>query len=629
MLLFPNSEIEATAEGEYNFVEHWHLNTGLAQSPSRFNFLGADGAIEGLDPPNGIFNIIFDDYVSTRTEGGWVTTVPGLHGIEAAFTGRRECSEGFEVCTDHKGSEIAPYFSNTEGGKLGRLPTNVSIVPNGAYFNGEQRLSGSGSHFVFSSSNVAFTPDGVVGGLGSAYENDIGNQHVEVISRLPDGGDIVQDSGSKLIQFPHVSPNGSHVLMQNEAPGNKVHLYMRVDEAITYDVTHGTTGEYAGATRDGRKVYFLTDQQVPGTGDTDTSNDLFMWEQVSNTEDAVTLISEGNGNGNSDECSAGWTTGCGVRALESERVVAIKFPLVPGMDDRLADASGDIYFLSPESLDPSSPASPGQRNLYLSRDGEIQLVAILDPGTRINRIQISPDGDHAGFLTASQLTAYDNEGYLQMYTYDADSGAIRCASCNPNGEAPRHDVEASQGGPFMSDDGRTFFATKDSLVPRDANGIIIDVYEFVDGRPQLITAGKGARDYTGGSKVLNFATQPVYTGLESVSANGTDVFFSTYDVLIEQDENGEFIKFYDARVGGGFSPDPALKGCEAADECHAPDQLAAAPGLIGTGDHLGSGGNVQTQKPEKSAKKRKAIAKKKKAKKKARQRAKAGKGRQG
>ena len=41
----------------------------------------------------------------------------------------------------------------------------------------------------------------------------------------------------------------------------------------------------------------------------------------------------------------------------------------------------------------------------------------------------------------------------------------------------------------MADDGRTFFATKDSLVPRDNNGAITDVYEYAGGRPQLISSG--------------------------------------------------------------------------------------------------------------------------------------------
>ena len=53
-----------------------------------------------------------------------------------------------------------------------------------------------------------------------------------------------------------------------------------------------------------------------------------------------------------------------------------------------------------------------------------------------------------------------------------------------------------------------------------------------------------------------------------VSPNGVDVYFSTYDTLVPQDENGAFLKFYDARTGGGFDFTPESPPCEAADECH-------------------------------------------------------------
>ena len=69
----------------------------------------------------------------------------------------------------------------------------------------------------------------------------------------------------------------------------------------------------------------------------------------------------------------------------------------------------------------------------------------------------------------------------------------------------------------MSFDGRTFWTTKDGLVPRDANQKV-DVYEFVRGRPQLITTGTA--DDTGNEFQL--------PGLAGVSGDGIDVFFATY-----------------------------------------------------------------------------------------------------
>lgn len=165
----------------------------------------------------------------------------------------------------------------------------------------------------------------------------------------------------------------------------------------------------------------------------------------------------------------------------------------------------------------------------------------------------------------------------------------------------------------MSDDGRAFFATKDTLVPRDANGEIIDVYEFVGGRPQLITSGQASRDYTGGSAVLDLVTVPVFTGLEAVSADGSDVFFSTYDTLVPQDENGEFVKFYTARTAGGFPFNPDLAPCVAADECHGADSSPPGAAVIATGTDRGTEGNLR---PPKQTKRKKGAAKRGKAKRK-------------
>ena len=137
-----------------------------------------------------------------------------------------------------------------------------------------------------------------------------------------------------------------------------------------------------------------------------------------------------------------------------------------------------------------------------------------------------------------------------MYSYEPSNGRILCVSCPITGEAPTANVEGSKRGLFMSNDGRAFFSTTDALVPQDTNGLI-DVYEYVDGRPQLISAGTGAADERSGNGAGESG------GLVGVSADGVNVYFSTYDTLVAQDHNGQFLKFYDARTGGGFSAPPA------------------------------------------------------------------------
>ena len=140
----------------------------------------------------------------------------------------------------------------------------------------------------------------------------------------------------------------------------------------------------------------------------------------------------------------------------------------------------------------------------------------------------------------------------------------------------------------MADDGRTFFSSKDQLDPRDKDGTITDVYEYVDGRPQLITTGQANRDFTGGSEVFSLISTSAYVGLEAVSHTGVDVYFSTFETLVNRDHNGEYVKFYDARTGGGFPEEPELLPCEAADECHGADSSAPPPPAINSAGNLGA-----------------------------------------
>jgi hypothetical protein len=236
------------------------------------------------------------------------------------------------------------------------------------------------------------------------------------------------------------------------------------------------------------------------------------------------------------------------------------------------------------------------RNVYVWRNGAVRQVATLEPNAAAIRIDVSPDGSRMAFVTKTQIGAYENDGHAEMYRYEPPARTLLCVSCKPDGSSPTSDVEASQNGNFMTEDGRAFFSTEDALVPRDANGIR-DVYEYVGGRAQLITTGTGDNEGTGKDGRI---------GLVGVSADGTDVFVSTYETLVGQDENGPFLKFYDARVNGGFPFNKPAAPCAAADECHGEGSSAPASPTIGTGAGLGGGGNVSEAAPRKQAKHRKA-----------------------
>lgn len=586
----------------------WAINDGFANSPPRFAYFGGLGAIDGLDAPAGVV----DMYMATRTNNGWVSTVPGLQGNEAVYTEAKQCSEHLDICLDNRvgtegGYELtrAPFLFTVDGKPLGRLPTNLASVPGGHLFRGAKRMSADASHFAFSSGEsgppffdnpgaFAFAPGGRTVGLGSAYDNDLRTRTVSLISKLPNGEHVPDESTSKTwIEIPAVSTDGSHILMQTPAAEGFSHLYLRVNDAITYDLTGGANGEFVGMTRNGRKVIFASTAHLTAD-DTDTGKDIFMWDEDATVPNKITRISTGNGNGNSDECAATGLNACSVQLIAPDRLHPLNNSRLsdPGQDDVMAEGSGASFFFSPEQLDPNRPGVRNEPNLYLYRNGAVQLVATFEPGTRIKRMQVSLDGTHAAFITQARLTSFENDGFDEMYSYDAEHGNLTCVSCNPSGATPRYNVKGSQGGRFMADDGRTFFSTEESLVPQDANGDIMDTYEYVGGRPQLITSGQGSRDFTGGSQIISVEALPELVGLEHVSRDGNDVFFSTFESLVTQDENGQFVKFYDARTNGGFPDDPKLGPCEAADECHGTDSVPPVAPVIGTAASLGQGGNT-------------------------------------
>jgi hypothetical protein len=628
--LFPAQEAWDLYEGNQDPLAEtgmWALNNGLASGPPRFMFYGLLGTVNGLAAPN---LLTTDSYLATRTSSGWVTTLPGLDDHYGSPSGK-ECADSMSRCleynTDTFGTEereSEAYVFTAEGKFVERLPQTSNLVPHANEFKGYRRTSGDFTNYAFSSNEakgifgephkgVAFTVDGLTTGAGSAYDNDLQHRTVALISRLPGGGMIPQNGAStRPMQLPGISTDGSHILMMTEGgvpPGPPYHLYMSVNDSLHYDVSKGAANEFVGMTRDGSSVAFTSEEQLT-SDDEDESIDLYRWHEAT---DSLTLLSVGNGNGKAeDDCNATWIAGCGVEVPNTERRYAMlqEIPfnnMVPyfeaqGLDDVIAQDSGDVYFYSPQLLDGSRFGIPNQRNLYVARpDGSVQFVATLDSGTEVNRMTIARDGNFAAFLTPSQLTSYDNRGFREVYVYDAETESLVCASCRP-GAPPTKDVTASFGGPFMADDGRAFFATKDSLVPRDKNGEITDVYEYVGGRPQLISGALASRDFTGESEVLGLFARPEHTGLESVSRDGLDVYFSTFATMVDEDHNGQFLKFYDARTSGGFAQPPVAAPCEAADECHGADSSPPAPPTVSSGTNLGTSGNLRERKRAKKKK---------------------------
>ena len=468
--------------------------------------------------------------------------------------------------------------------------------------------------------------------------------------------EAIQKAREEFIRFPAVSTDGSHVLMSTATATTRfceknndlepvcphftetpIHLYMSIDDRPAVEVSRSEVTEedvavdYVGMTEDGSKVFFTSEEHLTGEDEEHGGASLYMWSQQGEKEGhPLTLISKADpgsppGAGDTadchpalvDELKAGkptgkevpWTDKCGVRPYSGWSFAALSGGLGGNghSDTAIASANGDIYFYSPEQLD-GDHGVPGQQNLYDYRGGEVRFVTTLTPGPQcreggekealcsegpIARFQVTPEDTHMAFLTADRITPYDNAGHFEMYSYTPATGAIVCDSCNPDGHPATVDVSASQDGLFLTEDGRTFFSTEEALVPSDTNNGV-DVYEFVGDRPQLITPGTGTAAKGSPGEI---------PGLIGVSANGTDVYFSTFDSLVSEDDNGDFLRFYDARTDGGFPQPPPNQPCAAAEECHGPGTEAPTLPTQGTAAGL-TGGNATPESHSKHHKKK-------------------------
>jgi hypothetical protein len=244
---------------------------------------------------------------------------------------------------------------------------------------------------------------------------------------------------------------------------------------------------------------------------------------------------------------------------------------------------------------------------------------------------VSPDGRYLAFMSERSLTGYDNidvhsgQPDVEVFLYDAGTGRLTCASCNPSGARPSgvfdsgeypgllvdrygswrghwlagsipgwmtvHDLAAFYRSRYLSDSGRLFFDSADALVPRDANGTE-DVYEYEP-------SGVGGCAQAGGCVgLISSGTSGEESAFLDASELGDDVFFLTASRLVPQDLDSA-LDVYDARVCSASSPcleSPSAPPvpCGTADSCRAAP--SSQPGVFGvppSATFSGAGNPVQ------------------------------------
>ena len=280
-------------------------------------------------------------------------------------------------------------------------------------------------------------------------------------------------------------------------------------------------------------------------------------------------------------------------------------------------------------------AKAGEPNLYLYREGKVSFIATLAKGLdqgvwesqpKGMSARVSPDGRHLAFLSveAEALAGYDStiasgehcqydpiaeklEGSplcAQAFVFDADSGQLRCVSCNPGRTRPLGPTllpgwtNPYEGPRILADDGtRVFFESFDALLLGDES-LKRDVYEFeMPGAGSCASSDPNFDQRSGGCHFLiSSGRSSDENYLVDASADGRDALFSTRSPLVGWDENENF-DVYDYRVGGGFAEPPTPEEPCSGEACKPPASPAPSTPAPSTPSFTGPG-NAKPAKPK-------------------------------
>jgi hypothetical protein len=247
-------------------------------------------------------------------------------------------------------------------------------------------------------------------------------------------------------------------------------------------------------------------------------------------------------------------------------------------------------------------ATPGAPNLYVAHKGAISFIATLSPAdscdweNRCMTGRLSSTGRYLGFNSVEEITGFDNldastgQPDQEIFLYDAEGGALGCASCGTTGAAPVG--PASIGRPEgvfvvdtplvlypqrnVSDNGQVFFDTPNPLLPaaRNAGDLYTqsNVYEYQGGQLHLLSSG----------------TAESSSFFYDASQDGGDVYLVTVQPLTADASSSE-VSIFDAKVGGGFPAPPSSPESCAGEGCSGPQSIALRPPTISSTAVSGQG----------------------------------------
>jgi len=476
-------------------------------------------------------------------------------------------------------------------------------------------------------------PGDTTSGQNSLYEYGSGEAAEPMLVGVSNSGPLKSNTEAALIsacetelgssadKYNAISGSGAIVFFTARACGSSPsadELYARVEGTHTVPISEPTLpsgactgvcltaehkeGIFQGASEDGTKAFFMTEQPLMDL-DKDSTSDLYQADISGAGLGGLTMVSRGETLGAPSENDP--TPGEGARVDGVLRVSedgSHVYFAAKGVLTRAANGQGDT-------------AQAGAENLYVynAASGRTGFVARLseEDGELWRRqdngrpVAATPDGRFLVLVSRADLTGEGGVGGAQVYEYDAQSGVTRRVSLGQHSSSEalsprivessyeREDLPSQAHSTLtVSDDGAyVFFESPDALTPQALDDQVVacvfefaghcfnsayaqNIYSYHAGQVSLITT---VRD-TSGQRTQR---------LIGTDAAGTDVFFTTADPLLTQDTDTQ-VDIYDARIDGGFPPLITLAGCSG-DACQGP--LGATPVLSAAGSATQAGGD--------------------------------------
>jgi hypothetical protein len=344
--------------------------------------------------------------------------------------------------------------------------------------------------------------------------------------------------------------------------------------------------EFQGASQDGSKVFFLSEQEVFKEH---TTKDLYEYDFHNRPGHKLLRVSTGS-----------------------------KTPEVQGVA-RVSEDGSHVYFVARGVLTEGPNAEGGEpvaggENLYVfERDasypsGHVAFIATLseaDGGDwaasdEERPVQATPDGRYLVFQSVADLTNGDSSNVEQVFEYDAAREALVRVSVGEMGYAAgMESAEANASGITRQKySGRLHPDTAGANLAVSDDGSVV-VFESGGGLTrQASAAGEAGKvsvyEYRSAGTLSNGNVFSVSDGSSlfnaesaGVDASGGDVFFETASPVLESDGDSQS-DLYDARSGGGFPAPAVVTDCEGVLSCHG--GLAGVPVFGGVGSVSAVGG---------------------------------------